>query len=59
MVDVAPAVALAVRVRICVPAVPVAKLAVTPVGRPVTARVGVPVNPPIEVTVIVVTTLVV
>ena len=41
--DVAPAVALAVRVRIWVPALPGAKLAVTPVGSPVTARTGVPV----------------
>ena len=51
--------ALAVSVRICVPAVHAAQVPVTPVGRPVTTRVGVPVKPPIEVTVMVVVMLVV
>jgi hypothetical protein len=55
----ATAAVVAKRVRICVPAGPAAKLAVTPVGRPVTTNAGVPVNPPTEFTVTVLVMLVV
>jgi len=43
----------AVRVSTCVPAVPAAKDAVTPVGRPVAAKVTAPANPPVPAMVMV------
>lgn len=52
--DPTVAVALAVSVSTLVPVVGfVPKEAVTPLGRPVAARVTLPVNPPVSVTVIV------